>query len=235
MRKLISRELVGGAALSVAVINCVVAAFDGACHCSVICAADARTKPSGASPGTAWRHIERISHISAGQYGYLIDTSPGHSGGPVFNPANSKSFAIHVKGTGNPWFAGRNAGLRFTSTVVANYGQWGKYDCASCSLSAGTPGMPAAHRVSRRPLLVAGPRSAESEVRLEALGRELTGIGFDLRRAGSTEVLAQVLHAGALDGALYVLATAANDRLVEALESFAPDVQLLIASVAEPA
>jgi len=83
-------------------------------------------KPSGASPGTAWRHIERISHSSAGQYGYLIDTSGGHSGGPVFNPANNKTFAIHVKGTGNPWFVGRNAGLRFTSTVVANYGQWGQ-------------------------------------------------------------------------------------------------------------
>jgi hypothetical protein len=43
VKKLISRELVGGAALSVALINRVVAAFDGACHRSVICAADART------------------------------------------------------------------------------------------------------------------------------------------------------------------------------------------------
>lgn len=82
--------------------------------------------PSGATAGTAWRHVERISHSSAGQYGYLIDTSEGHSGGPIFNPANNATYAIHVKGTGNPWFPGRNAGLRFTSTVMANYDQWGQ-------------------------------------------------------------------------------------------------------------
>lgn len=86
-----------------------------------------------------------------------------------------------------------------------------------------------------RPGRVAGGSIPASEDRLEALGVELTGIGFQLRRDGSTDVLAQVLHAGPLDGALYVLVTAADDRLVEALESFAPDVPLLIASVAEPA
>jgi V8-like Glu-specific endopeptidase len=91
--------------------------------------------PRGWSTGTMWRHSDQvpIAGVTPTQLFYPIDTSPGHSGSPLWllgNDGIRLLLAVHTNGEGG-CSPNRNCGVRITCGVIT----WIENECRSAGLT----------------------------------------------------------------------------------------------------
>ncbi|GAB2525886.1 hypothetical protein GCM10026982_60570 [Nocardiopsis aegyptia] len=71
-----------------------------------------------------WWHHERVSDTKPHTVEYAIDTSPGQSGAPVFQPLGHAYSAIAIHTTGSARVGGHNSGAKITPPRLENFASW---------------------------------------------------------------------------------------------------------------
>jgi V8-like Glu-specific endopeptidase len=108
--------------------------------------------PPGWSSGTMWRHSDQvpIAGVTPTRLFYPIDTSPGHSGSPLWllgNDGIRLLLAVHTNGIGG-CAPNRNCGVRITCAVIT----WIENECRAASVAG-----PRVDRVAFRRTCTATP------------------------------------------------------------------------------